>query len=120
MSLRQSAIDLIEQSGIQGYTSADLAVELDIAENYARVICSILHKRKQVYIAKYRRTEDDSRRLYPRPVYRFGNRPDVPRPPRLSKAEYKRRWRVAIRSQVTSVFDLGKPINGRRLAAPTI
>lgn len=67
---------------------------------------------KMVYVKKWLRCEEGtSRRLYPRPVYALGDKPDAPKPRPLSDSEYQRRYKAkrargAYSRTPNSVFDL--------------
>lgn len=67
---------------------------------------------KRVYITCYV-YEDDEGRRYPRAVYARGDKPDA-RKPKADRAAVAARYLARNRSQVASVFDLGRPGRARR------
>jgi hypothetical protein len=63
---------------------------------------------KRAYICGWTYDDEDCANPYPRPIYRLGSRPDVPKPPpapRREKAQQSRDNRRA-RNRSTSVFNL--------------
>lgn len=73
-------------------------------------------KKDDVHISMWRRDEDGGR-LYPRPVYALGKGKDAKKPPKLTKADYNKRFRSTLR--VASVWDLGIPKRERH-AVPNV
>lgn len=97
-------------------TCSDLAEALSFEVAAIRAKVSGLRKLepKQVYIDSYQR-EAVAGILYIRAVYAFGNKPDAKKPKPLTDVEYQRRYRQRKKTVVSSVFDLGRPNDSRRL-----
>lgn len=71
--------------------------------------------KKQVHIHAWRRNKD---KLHCKPyaVYAYGEGENAPKPRALGKTEYNRRY-TSRRRVVASVFDLGRSLETRRIAA---
>lgn len=106
MSLRQQIIDLLTELGplTQREIADQLGMDIDDVRGY---IGSLRQRRPGVlYVHSYRRDADGGR-LYPRALWAAGDQPDAPRIRRLSKSEYNRRGKLAMKRRIASVFHLG-------------
>ena len=76
-------------------TIKDLAPLVPISAAWARIYVNHLHETRRVHISVWVRWADASDRMYPRPVYRAGDKADAPKPAPLTYEErMKRSWAV--------------------------
>ena len=112
-SIIYTLLKLIENE--PGLNCRELAAQLDIDVHCTCGMLSALkNKHKLIYISGWRRDEE-SARLYPRALYSVGQEENAKKPGKLKKTTTNRRHNHKRRSMVTSVFDLGKPRDERRL-----
>jgi hypothetical protein len=94
----------------------EVAAEAGVDTKYANSALSYfrLHK-KLVHITRWHR---DKTKLHcrPLPVYAYGEGEDAPKPRPMSRREYNERH-LSRRRVVSSVFDLGRALDTRRIAA---
>lgn len=105
-------LDVIREHGPM--TSTQLAEELGVSRPYARACVAYCKKQKKIFVLRYEREVVDGH-LYPRAVYDLGNKPDARRLPPLPKHVCGKRYREKKEVRVASVFDLGKPVDLKRL-----
>lgn len=74
-------------------TMADLCESSHISASWCRVYVQHLRKNGQIHISGWVRHAQQGDRMYPRPLYRAGDKPDAPKPAALTKIEKgKRAW----------------------------
>ena len=67
---------------------------------------------KRIYVMDWA-TDHSGERMYPRPVYALGDKPDKKKP-KVDRAAAARRWRATRNKAVNSVFALGTNTKTRR------
>lgn len=87
-----------------------------LKRNVSRVVSDIRARagEKKIYIKEWVHKSELSEKFYPRAVYALGNKPDAPKPRRLTGAQVTERYRQRMRTirtahkrVPTSVFNLG-------------
>ena len=74
-------------------TIHEIAEALPLSKRNAQEYVNHLIERHQVRIAKWTRDIEQSGRMYPRPMYQLGEKPDAPKPEPLTEAQRKvRAW----------------------------
>lgn len=96
-------------------TSRDIANELGIKYNFARVKVSRAKRRKLIYVQSWTRSAEGCKIVRPCAVYAIGDAPDAPKPPRLTPGESSRRHRVKKAKMVMSIWAASTPVDERRL-----
>lgn len=97
-------------------TAREIAAELGVSPEYVRGSLGRAKADKQIHIKAWRRDEDGGR-LYPRAIWAAGDGRDAPKPPKLTKLDYNRRHRQRKARAVSSVWQLGRAVDHRRLGA---
>ena len=95
-------------------TIRDIARELGITPDHARGAIGKARASGQVHIAGYRR-DSDGGRLYPRALWAAGQGVDAKKPPPLTELDYNRRHRQRKTRAISSVWQLGTPVDDRRV-----
>lgn len=90
-----------------------------VAQTLTRLRLVTRDRPKRVYIQRWV-TDAEGQKLYPRPVYALGDRPDAPKPARNRQAANQRYyWSKKARTRLNSVFNLaitGRAYDGRKAA----
>jgi hypothetical protein len=111
-SLNDRILQIIKRYG--PITARDVARDLETPLRAVQDGVAKLKAGRCIHVSGYRRDEDGGA-LHPRPLYVAGPGEDAPRPPRLTQAEYDKRYRARRNTCVTSVFDFAAPKRSRRV-----
>lgn len=82
--------------------------DIGIPEQSVRAILSRMNRKsakrdKQIYISDWTRSQEGDEKFYCRAVYSVGNKPDKPKPKRLTNAECVKRYTKAKVERVRSI-----------------
>ena len=89
----QKKIDRLLAMLAKPMTIHDIAQALPLSKRNAQEYVNHLVEQRQVRIAKWARDIAQSGRMYPRPMYQLGDKPDAPKPEPLTEAQRKvRAW----------------------------
>ena len=72
-------------------TIHDIAEALPLSKRNALAYVAHLREQRLVRIAKWTRDIEQSGRMYPRPLYQVGDKPDAPKPAAMTEPEKKAR-----------------------------
>jgi hypothetical protein len=97
----------------------ELCEALNIPPSSIRAIICILKQKRKVYVSRWEYNEEFGY-LRQRAIYVLGDKRDAKKLPKKEMAELRARHLQKKRFRVSNVFDLGVPLESRRLTMPHI